>query len=110
MKTKETITLSSGNVFPDLGLSNPEELQLKARLTHLITQIIEQRELTPQQVAKALGIKRSEVSKLTRDSLDDFSVGQLPYFLSRLEHRDSCKSNHGQRSAPRLKNQRMLKR
>jgi predicted XRE-type DNA-binding protein len=86
-KTKETITRSSGNVFADLALPNPEELQLKARLTHLILDILEQRNLTPQQAAKALGIKRAEVSKLTGGGFDDFTGGQLLYFLSRLEHR-----------------------
>jgi predicted XRE-type DNA-binding protein len=86
-KAKETITRSSGNVFADLELPNPEELQLKARLTHLIIDIIEGRNLTPQQAAKALGIKRAEVSKLTQGGFDDFSGGQLLYFLSRLEHR-----------------------
>jgi predicted XRE-type DNA-binding protein len=100
-KTKETITRSSGNVFAALELPNPEELQLKARLTHLIIEILEQRKLTPQQAAKTLGIKRSEVSKLTRGSLDNFSGGQLLYFLSRLEHRVTITVQENGRTLPR---------
>jgi predicted XRE-type DNA-binding protein len=89
MKTRsKPITRSSGNVFADLELSNPEELQLKARLTHLITRIIKQRGWTQQQAAKALGIKQPDVSELSRgQKLDHYSVERLMYFLSRLEQK-----------------------
>jgi predicted XRE-type DNA-binding protein len=76
MKAKnKNITRSSGNVFADLDLLNPEELQLKARLTHLITRIIRQRGWTQSQAAKALGIKlmfqnllEAKVSSITPSS------------------------------------------
>ena len=41
--SEQDYTLGSGNVFADLGLENPEELQLKAKLTHLINRIVKQR-------------------------------------------------------------------
>jgi predicted XRE-type DNA-binding protein len=89
MKTKnETITRSSGNVFADLDLPNPEELQLKARLTHLITRIIKQRGWTQSQAAKALGIKQPDVSELSRgERLEHYSVERLMHFLGRLEQK-----------------------
>jgi predicted XRE-type DNA-binding protein len=89
MKAKsKNITRSSGNVFADLDLPNPEELQLKARLTHLITRIIRQRSWTQSQAAKALGIKQPDVSELCRgERLEHYSVERLMNFLSRLEQR-----------------------
>lgn len=84
----ETITRSSGNVFADLDLPNPEELQLKARLTHLITRVIKGRGWTQSQAAKALGIKQPDVSELTRgERLEHYSVERLMNFLSRLEQK-----------------------
>ncbi len=87
MKTKkEEITRGSGNIFADLDLPNPEELQLKARLTRLITRIIKQRGWTQQQAAKALRIKQPDVSELSRgERLEHYSVERLMNFLSRLE-------------------------
>ena len=38
--SKQNYIVGSGNVFADLGLENPEALQLKARLTHLINRIL----------------------------------------------------------------------
>lgn len=89
MKTKnKNITHSSGNVFADLDLPNPEELQLKARLTHLITRIIKQRGWTQSQAAKALGIKQPDVSELSRgERLEHYSVERLMHFLGRLEQK-----------------------
>ena len=45
------ITESSGNVFADLGLPNPEQELLKARLTLQIYHLIRQRGLTQVQAA-----------------------------------------------------------
>jgi predicted XRE-type DNA-binding protein len=89
MKTKrETITRGSGNVFADLDLPNPEELHLKARLTHLITRIIKQRGWTQSQAAKALDIKQPDISELSRGQrLEHYSVERLMNFLSRLEQK-----------------------
>lgn len=82
------ITHGSDNVFADLGLENPEELRLKARLTHLINRTIRQRGWTQQQAAGALGIKQPDVSELTRGKrLEHYSVERLMQFLARLNHR-----------------------
>jgi predicted XRE-type DNA-binding protein len=42
----ETVASGSGNVFADLGLSNPEERLAKAQLVHRIAEIIKERQLT----------------------------------------------------------------
>jgi predicted XRE-type DNA-binding protein len=75
---------SSGNVFADLGLSNPEELLIKAELTHQISEIISIRQLTENEAAELLAIDRSNLSRLLRGKLSDFSVEQLFRFLNAL--------------------------
>lgn len=47
---------SSGNVFADLGLEMPEEMLAKARIAHLIVQIISKSHMTQQEAAKVLGL------------------------------------------------------
>jgi predicted XRE-type DNA-binding protein len=78
----EPITESSGNVFADLGLPNPEQEMMKARLTLQIYRIIRARGLTQTQAAKALGIKQPHVSLLMRNRAGSFSVGRLMEFLT----------------------------
>lgn len=46
MKINKDYIISSGNVFADLGLSNPEERLAKAELAFQINTIIEQKGLT----------------------------------------------------------------
>lgn len=78
------ITESSGNVFADLGLPNPEQEMMKARLTLQIFHIIRKRGLTQAQAAKTLGIKQPHVSLLMRNRAGSFSVGRLMEFLTAL--------------------------
>jgi predicted XRE-type DNA-binding protein len=79
-----SITESSGNVFADLGLPNPEQEMMKARLTLQIYLIIRDRGLTQAQAAKTLGIKQPHVSLLMRNRAGSFSVGRLMEFLTAL--------------------------
>jgi predicted XRE-type DNA-binding protein len=72
---------SSGNIFADLGLPNPEEAQAKANLVDRILDIIEDRRLTQVQAAKVLGIDQPKVSALKRGRLTDFSIERLLRFL-----------------------------
>ena len=50
--SKHATAKSSGNVFADLGLPNPEQELLKARLTLQIYKIIKARGLTQARPAK----------------------------------------------------------
>lgn len=79
-----SITESSGNVFVDLGLPNPEQEMMKARLTLQIYRIIRERGLTQTQAAKVLGIKQPHVSLLMRNRAGSFSAGRLMEFLTAL--------------------------
>lgn len=40
------VTKSSGNIFADIGLANPEEMLVKAQIVHKIEQEIKNRNLT----------------------------------------------------------------
>jgi len=46
------VQVSSGNVFADLGLANPQEMLAKAQLAHGICQIIAARGLTQTKAAE----------------------------------------------------------
>ncbi len=46
MSTEMKVTPSSGNVFADLGLPNPEEQLVKATIALTIHELIEKRGLT----------------------------------------------------------------
>jgi predicted XRE-type DNA-binding protein len=74
----------SGNVFADLGLPNPEQELLKARLTLQIYKIAKARGLTQAQAGKILGIKQPHVSALKRNRARNFPVGRLMEFLTAL--------------------------
>jgi predicted XRE-type DNA-binding protein len=75
---------NSGNVFADLGLPNPEQELLKARLTLQIYKIVKARGLTQAQAGEILGIKQPHVSALMRNRAGNFSVGRLIEFLTAL--------------------------
>jgi predicted XRE-type DNA-binding protein len=75
---------SSGNVFADLGLPNPEQELLKAQLTLQIYRLIRQRGITQTEAGKVLGIKQPHVSALMRNRSGSFSVERLMDFLTAL--------------------------
>ncbi len=83
-KTKAPAKQGSGNVFADLGLPNPEQELLKARLTLQIYKIVKERGLTQAQASEILGIKQPHVSTLMRNRTGNFSIGRLMEFLTAL--------------------------
>jgi predicted XRE-type DNA-binding protein len=77
-------TVSSRNVFADLGLPNPEEALAKAELANKIIVLIRGRRLTQLQAAKVPGVDQPKVSALIRGQLTGFSLERLMRFLLRL--------------------------
>lgn len=75
---------SSGNVFADLGLPNPEELLIKAKLAHQISELISDRQLTQAEAAELLGVDQPKISALMRGKLSGFSTERLFRFLNSL--------------------------
>ena len=83
-KRKVRVEEGSGNVFADLGLPNPEQELLKARLTLQIHKIVKARGLNQTQAGQLLGIKQPHVSALMRNRAGNFSIGRLIEFLTAL--------------------------
>ena len=84
-KDKSTAIIeSTGNVFADIGLGNPEQELLKAHLTLQIYRTIKERTLTQAQAGEILGIKQPHVSSLMRGQSGTFSVERLMDFLTAL--------------------------
>lgn len=96
VNTKKEFEESSGNIFEDLGLPNPELEDIKAQLSIKIFQIIKQKNLalmqqgekrlTQSQIGKLLGIKQPEISKLKNGQYSRFSLERLLYFFERLHY------------------------
>lgn len=84
MKHKPKCTESSGNVFADLGIQNPEEVLAKAEIVRQIHRTIKKKKLTQMQAAKILGIAQPKVSRLLRGYFENFSLERLFRFLNKL--------------------------
>jgi predicted XRE-type DNA-binding protein len=78
------IEMSSGNVFADIGLPNPEERLAKAELALRIAAAIRARRLTQKSAARVLRIDQPKISRLLRGQLSGFSTERLLHFLIRL--------------------------
>lgn len=88
-KRADGVTEGSGNVFADLGISNPEQELLKAKLTLQIYTILKGSKMTQVEVAKVLRVQKPQVSLLTRNRAGNFSVGRLREFLATLRQEGS---------------------
>lgn len=75
---------SSGNVFADLDIENPEEALTKSELVRQIAKIIKKRKLTQKQAAEILGVDQPKISALIRGRLRSFSLERLIRFLNEL--------------------------
>ncbi len=78
------VTESSGNVFADLGLAEPEEELTKAQLASQIRQVIRRRHLTQVAAAALMGVDQPKVSALLNGRLANFSSGRLMRLLTAL--------------------------
>lgn len=84
MKKEIVCIESSGNVFADLGIENPEEALAKSELARQISNIIKKRKLTQKQAAEILEIDQPKISALIRGRLRSFSLERLIRFLNEL--------------------------
>ena len=84
MREEIKVRVSSGNVFADMGLANPDRLLVKAELVRQISNLIDAKSLTQSEAAKILGIDRHIVSALLNGKLSDFSTDRLFKFLNAL--------------------------
>lgn len=84
MPEKIKVEASSGNVFADLGVAEPELALAKAELASQIDRIIRARRLKQVEVAEILGVDQGKVSALVRGRLAGFSTERLFRFLNAL--------------------------
>jgi predicted XRE-type DNA-binding protein len=78
------VTASSGNVFADIGLAEPEEELTKAQLASHIRQAIKRRRLTQVAAAALMGVDQPKVSALFNGRLANFSSDRLMRLLTAL--------------------------
>lgn len=78
------ISNSSGNVFADLKIKNPEKYLVKSGLAYKINSILQDLNMSQAEVAKILGIDQPKISDLNCGRLDGFSIERLFTFLNKL--------------------------
>jgi predicted XRE-type DNA-binding protein len=72
----------SGNIFADLGLKNPDQELLKAKLTLEIYRRLKEGDISQADAAKLLGTTQPQVSALMRLKPTSISIGRLMQFLT----------------------------
>jgi predicted XRE-type DNA-binding protein len=78
------VTPSSGNVFADMGVAEPEEELAKAQLASRIREIVRRSHLTQVAAAAVMGIDQPKVSALLNGRLTNFSSERLMRLLTML--------------------------
>ena len=79
-------TVSSGNVFKDLGLPEPEEKLAKAKLAYKINCLIAAQEMTQKEATVFLEISQYKMTQLRNGRLNGFTVDYLGSLLEKLEY------------------------
>lgn len=98
MTKNKKYEISSGNIFADLGLPNPEERLAKAELAYQINSLIQEKELTQTAAAKLLDIDQPKISALSSGKLSGFSLERLFRFLNILDQDITIKISPKKRS------------
>ena len=81
-------TISSGNIFKDLGFPNPDEELVKVKLASKINRLIANQGMTQKGAAEFLGIGRSKMTALRNGRLEKFSIDLLFSLLEKLDHEE----------------------
>src|SRR5438132_14381197 len=83
-KPRIAVIPSSGNVFADIGVADPDEALAKAQLASRIREIVRGSRLTQVAAAAVMGIDQPKVSALLSGRLANFSSERLLRLLTRL--------------------------
>jgi predicted XRE-type DNA-binding protein len=75
---------SSGNVYADLGVTDPEGMLRKSQLAMKIEEIIKRRHLTQTQAAEVLGMTQPKLSNMLRGQFRGISEAKMLDCLAKL--------------------------
>ncbi|AVF36287.1 helix-turn-helix domain-containing protein [Rahnella sikkimica] len=84
MKDPIEVEISSGNVYADIGLSDAEEMLIKAQLAQKIGELMQNRRLTQAAAAKLFGMTQPKVSALLRGQFRGISEAKMIECLNKL--------------------------
>ena len=76
---------SSGNVFVDMGMEEPEKWQARASLVGIISEILEERGLNQTEAAQVLGLTQGRVSDLLRGKIASLFFGAFDAAFKRTQ-------------------------
>jgi predicted XRE-type DNA-binding protein len=97
------VTLSSGNIFADIGVPNAEEVLFKADLAIVITDVIQRRRLLQSLAAEIVGIDQPKVSALMSGDTRGFSADRLIKILTRLGQDVEIRVHNSRRGKGRVR-------
>lgn len=80
-------TVSSGNVFRDLGFENPDLYLAKAHVAETIRETLEQRGLEGSTAAAQVGVAPPTLQQVLEGDLDAVTLDELVALLRQLGHR-----------------------
>lgn len=78
------IEASNGSVYADLGVTNAEEMLVKAQLADKINEIISRRKWTQQHAAEVLKLTQPKLSMMLRGQFRGISEAKMMDCLTRL--------------------------
>lgn len=85
MKDETRFTPSSGNVFADMGVPNPEEHHAKAQIAVQIARLMSEQQITQAEMARRLGVTQPQISALMRGRWEGISLEKLFRLLTVLD-------------------------
>jgi predicted XRE-type DNA-binding protein len=94
------IEIGSDNPYADLGFPDADEMLVKAKLAHEISQIIRSRHLTQQVAADLLGMPQPKLSEMLRGKFRGISQAKMIECLNRLGRDVDIVVKKASRSAP----------
>lgn len=96
------VTLSSGNVFADLGLPDANKLKIKSGLVIQITKAVRKLGLSQDEAGRRMGLPQPKVSGLFRGDFANVSERKLMDCLNRLGYDIEIKIKPAARSIGHL--------
>ena len=102
MKNDDTVLVhGSGNVFRDLGHTNPEAEQLRAILAAKIISVLDDQAISVRRAHELTGFAAADFSRIRQAKLSRFTIDRLMSMLDRLNQDvDVTVSVRARRAAP----------